>query len=251
MLLKYIESKFFYISSKNRQSGSINQFLITFPNALFYNTDFKKHYLKINLNDCSILKEWYDILDNVNNNFELNGVPMTLTEGSPNVYLLLADLNAKLIGEYIVDYNINLNKFNFTASNPANTIKPINSGHLFGLIDGTTYTGSFQSSTIINIQYENSLYLCCDVAVNGQNLDNIVNDKMNVSSIIARIPINQSTGQTIVYNSYKNTTESIQLSTMNGVDCMTFSVYSNQGRHIPLNFNYTFSIKCEHYIEDN
>lgn len=248
--LKYIESKFFYITSKHRQSGNINQFMLTFPNRLWYNSTNKKEFLKINLNDFSIIKEWYDIIDDVNNNFELNGSPLKVPVGSPTVYELLAYLNVLLLGQYTVTYNESQYTFTFVASNPSNTIKPINSGHLFGLVNGTTYTGSFDSVSIINIQWENSIYLCCDLSANGNNLDNLINTTMNASSIIGRVPINVKTGQTIVYNSFKNVNEAIQLSTMNGVDSLTFSVYTNQGRHIPLIYDYTFTLKVEHYQED-
>lgn len=250
MALRYVESKFFYISSKNRQSGNINQFLLTFPNRLWYNSTNKKEFLKINLNDFSILKEDYDILNNINNNYELNGVAKTVPIGSPNVYELLAILNAELIGQYTVSYNETLNTFTYVASNPSNTIKCINSGHLFGLVNGTTYTGSFDSVCIINIQWENSFYLLCDISCNGNNLDNIINNTMNASSIIGRIPINVKTGQTIIYNSFKNVNEAIMLSTLNGVDAMTFSLWTNQGRHPNLHYDYTFTLKIEHYVEE-
>lgn len=247
--LKYIESKFLYLNTKNRQSGSVNQCLITFPNNLFYSTTQKKQILKINLQDISILKEWTDIIQGINNEILLNGTPVFVPESSPTVYELLNYLNILFLGQYTITYDATTIKFTFVATNVNNTITPVNSGHLLGLVNGTTYTGNFTSQTIINIQWENSVYLTMDSAVNGNTLDNVIQDNVNVSSIIARIPINVNTGQTITWHSFKNKNEAIQLATMCGLDSATFSLYSNR-RQLPLFYDYTFTIKIEHYEEE-
>jgi hypothetical protein len=243
--LKYIESKFLYLNTKNRSSGTIGNALITFPNRLFYNSTMKKQILKINLQSINILKDWHDI-NSLCNELEVNGTPIFIQESSPTVYELLALLNIALSGNYVVSFNVISSTFTFTASNPLNTIKPINSGHFLGLIDGTTYTGTFDSVRIINIQWENSLFVCMDSAVNGNTLDNIINNGIAVSPIIANIPINVSTSQTITWNSFKNKNESVELATLNGLDSATFSIYTNR-RKLEPDHDYTFCIKIEHY----
>lgn len=247
--MKYVESKFLYLNTKNRQSGTISNALITFPNGLFYNSSCKKQILKINLQSLNLLKDWYDINENCNE-IKLNGSSVFVPISSPTVYELLNYLNILFLGQYTVSFDITTIKFTFVASNPSNTIQPVNSGHLLGLTNGTIYTGNFVSETIINIQWENSLYICMDCAVNGNTLDNVINNGTNVSPIIAVIPINVSTGQSITWNSYKNTNEAVELSTMNGLDSATFSVYTNQ-RKLELSYNWSLCIKIEHYEKDN
>lgn len=249
--LKYIGSKFLYLTSQNRQSGNINGCLITFPQALFtLNNTNRKTVLKVNLQSLNLNHSW----DNVSsrcNTFYVNDVLYTFPTGSPNVYNIRDTLNTMLSTLYTVAYDVISNRFTFTAITPTNTFRATTSGHLFGVVNGTTYTDTFTSPNPINVQYENSIYLNADFAVAANGLDNINNPAMSSSTIIGEIPIIVQPYDNIIYNSFKNTNESLELTVMNGgFDCATFTITTNRGYVLDLAFDYVFTLKIEAYVEN-
>jgi hypothetical protein len=246
--LNYIGSKFLYLTSKNRQSGNINGCMLTFPQALFtQNNTNKKTILKVNLQNLTLNHSW-DNVSNRCNSFLSNGIEKTIPTGSPSVFVIRDQLNVILDGFYIVSYDINNNRFTFTANTPTNSITPTTSGHLFGLVNNTTYTGTFTSIYPINVQYENSIFLNADFAVAANGLDNINSQYMSSSTIIGQIPITVQPYDNIIYNSFKNTNESLELSVMNGgFDCATFSITTDKGYLLDLAYDYTFVLKIEAY----
>jgi hypothetical protein len=245
--LSYLGSKFLYLTSANRQSGNINGCLLTFPNRLFYSNNNQKTILKVSLQTLIINQSWYNVSSRCNY-FKLNGNDVHITEGNPTVYDLLNYFNTTLSSTYTVTYDVITNKFTFTSLNPTNTIQPITSGHLFGLVNGTTVTGTFTSTMPINVQYENSIYLNADFAISSAGMDNINNTQMSVSSIIAHIPIVVAPGDDIIYESFKNTNESAELSVNGqGLDSATFSITTNRGYVLNLDYDYTFTLRFESF----
>lgn len=248
--LKYITSKYLYLTTVNRINGSsINGAQILFPQNLLKgsNTNQKK-IIKVNLQDLQVNREWYNIQNGRNNGYIFNGVPGLLVEGNPNVYTLRDELNTLLNGSYIVSYSVNLNKYTFTSNTGSETFSPTNCGSFLGLTNGVVYTGSFVSEYPINLQYENSLYLTADFATCANNLDNIIGRETTVSNIIARIPITSAPFDDITYNSLKNINEALEIATF-GFDTATFNLVTNRGFTPILNHNWSLSLKLEIYQE--
>lgn len=249
--LKYITSKYLYLTTANRINGSpINGAQILFPQNLLKgsNTNEKK-IIKVNLQDLQVNREWYNIQNNRNNNFIFNGVPGIIPEGNPSVYTLRDALNTLLNPDFVVSYDISLNKYTFASQSGLETFSAVNCGSLLGLVDGVTYTGSFSSIYPVNMQYEHSLYLQADFATCANNLDNINTNVTNVSNIIARIPITSAPFDDITFNSFKNVNEALEIATF-GFDTATFSLVTNRGYKPVLNHNFTFSLKLEIYVKE-
>lgn len=248
--LKYIGSKFLYLTSKNRQSGNINACMLTFPQALFtQNNTNRKTVLKVNLQSLTLNHSWDNVSDRCNQ-FTCNGDPYTIPTGSPSVFVIRDQLNTILSGLYVVTYDINSNRFTFTANSPSNVLYPLTCGHLLGLNNLTLYTGTFTSVNPVNVQYENSIYLNADFAVAANGLDNINSPYMSSSTIIGQIPITVQPYDNIIYNSFKNTNESLELSVMNGgFDCATFSITTDRGFLLDLAYDWNCVLKIEAYSE--
>ncbi len=249
--LKYITSKYLYLTTANRINGSpINGAQLLFPQNLLKgsNTNDKK-ILKVNLQDLQVNREWYNIQVGRNDGYILNGTPGFLVEGNPNVYTLRDSLNTLLNPEYTVSYDISLNKYTFASQSGLETFSAVNSGSLLGLTNGVVYTGSFTSEYPVNMQYEHSLYLQADFATTANNLDNINGPSTNVSNIISRIPIKSAPFDDICFSSLKNINEALEIATY-GFDTATFSLITNRGFRPVLNHDFTFSIKLEIYVEE-
>lgn len=246
--LKYIGSKFLYLTSKNRQSGNINGCMLTFPQALFtLNNSNTKTVLKINLQSLIVNHSWDNISSRCNT-FYLNNVIQTFPIGSPSVFNIRDTLNVLLSGQFTVTYDVISNRFTFTAVTSTNTIKPTTCGHILGLVNGVTYTGTFTSVVPINVQYESSIYLNADFAVSANGLDNINNSAMSSSTIIGEIPIMVQPYDNIVFNSFKNTNEALELTVMGGgFDCATFSITTNRGYLLNLAYDWNMTLKIESY----
>lgn len=249
--LKYICSKYLYLTSANRMpGGQINGCQILFPQNLLKDTNSNvKKILKINLQDFQVNREWYNIQNNRNNNFLLNNIAGTIPEGNPSVYILRDLLNLILIDNYTVTYDMTVNKYIFTSKDGTQTFKPLNCSSFLGLTDNVEYIGNFMSEYPVNMQYEHSLYLQGDFATNANNLDNISNKTTTVSNIIARIPIVSAPFDEITFNSFKNINEALEIQTF-GFDMATFTLITNRGYKMPLNHDFTFSIKIEIYQEE-
>lgn len=249
--LKYITSKYLYLTTANRINGSpINGAQLLFPqNLLKGGNNNEKKILKVNLQDLQVNREWYNIQSGRNDAYILNGVPGTLAEGNPNVYTLRDSLNALLNPEYVVSYDISLNKYTFASQSGLETFSAVTCGSLLGITNGRIYTGSFTSEYPVNMQYEHSLYLQADFASTANNLDNINSTETNVSNIISRIPIKSAPFDDICFSSLKNINEALEIATF-GFDTACFSLVTNRGYKPRLNHDFTFSLKIEIYVEE-
>jgi hypothetical protein len=185
-------TKFLYITSKNRSQGTIEDYSIYLPNNLFAGTTQNTKYLKLTLQNLLINYEWYTVTSK-NNSFSIfNGsslVNYLISPASYSVYQLRDYLNVLLIGKYSITYNLISNTYTFTQTNPNSYIKTTNAGHLFGLVDGITYSGTFNSVQPANMEYIDTLYLNTDVGLSSFNLDCVNQEKTATSTILQRIPI--------------------------------------------------------------
>jgi hypothetical protein len=113
-----------YINSKNRSTlDSVSDFHVVVPKGLLRLHD-KDEYFTLNVNFFSCFNNWYNAMDNFNNQFQLvyhnnNGIEteridFKLTEGNPDVYDVKKNLSGLLYGHVNVNYDKPKNKYTFT-----------------------------------------------------------------------------------------------------------------------------------------
>jgi hypothetical protein len=120
-----------YINSKNRSSSeTVSSFNVNIPEGLLrlYNKD---EYWTLNINFFSAFNNWYNAMDNFNNQFQLvyhdnNGIEterlnFKLTEGNPDVYDVKNDLNKLLKTHVNVNYDKPRNVYKFMRSSITTT----------------------------------------------------------------------------------------------------------------------------------
>ena len=211
-MTKLLESKYLFFNSLNRQAGSANsQPTFYIPNGLLSKLDYRPKLLKITLFNASIPIQWYNVQNNINNTFVWNdGVSDTtinIPEGSYIVYDLRDYLNVELLANFTISYDLVTNKFTFTAANPGYSITPTNCGELLGLIDSTTYTGTFTSVNVVNMSFIETIYFNLDILSNTNNIDNINQQEMTSSTILERIPVNTAPFDNLRYSKQVNNME--------------------------------------------
>lgn len=196
-------TKFLYLNSANRNQGDNSSPVIYFPPSLFTNNSNKEKSLKISLYSATINREWYNIIDGINNLFQyFDGVTLNqiiIPEGSYSIYSFRDYLNTVLVGT-TVTYSLTTNKLTFTPINPASWINATTSGVFMGLTNGQTYTGTFTSEFPVNMLYESDIYLNSDIASGGFNIDNVNNLEVQTSTIIDKIPVTVPPFGNIIYN---------------------------------------------------
>lgn len=196
-------TKFIYINSANRNSGTNSEPTIYFPPNLFVNNSNKQKWLRVSLYSATINREWYNIIDGINNFLQYNdGVTthqITILEGSYSVYEFRDYLNTVLVGT-TVTYSSTTNKYTFTPLNPASWINATTCGTFLGLTNGITYTGTFTSQYPINMLYEDTIYLNSDIGVSSPNLDNVNSLEIQSSTIVEKIPITIPPFGNIIFN---------------------------------------------------
>lgn len=152
--LKLVESKFIFINSINRSNGDNSRFNVYVPSNLLGDTYQKTKFLKISMYDITINYEWYNVNDDNNKFILFDGSTetiFTIPNGSYSVYQLRDYLNVTINSKYTVTYNILNNKFTFTTGDPTAYIKPTTFGQFLGLTNDVIYTGSFESSFVVNM----------------------------------------------------------------------------------------------------
>jgi hypothetical protein len=245
-------TKYLYLTSKNRSQGTIDDWIVYLPNNLFAGTTQNTKYLKITLQNFLINYEWYNIRSNYNNVFAVYDtnslVTYSISQGSYSVYQFRDYLNVLLVGKYSVSYDLISNTYTFTQTNVGSYIKTTNSGHLFGLLDNVTYSGTFTSVQPINMQYFDTLYLNTDVGLQSFNLDNVNQEKTATSTILQRIPVTCAPFDNLQYNSKPNDT-CLEVSVNNTfLSSIRFWLSTNTGEKLTnLTRNHNLTIKIEIY----
>ena len=246
------ETRFLYLTSKNRNIGNIDDWSVYLPNNLFAGTTQNTKYLKITLQNLLINYEWYNVTNNINNLFSVyDGSSLTnysITQGSYSVYDLRNYLNILLVGKYTVSYDIISNTYTFTQTNGGSYIITNNSGHLFGLVDNVTYNGTFTSVQPVNMQFFDTLFLNTDIGLSSFNLDNINQSNTATSTILQRIPITCAPYDNLQYFSKPNDT-CLEVAVNNTfLSNIRFWFSNNRGNKlIGLTRDHNFTLKIEIY----
>jgi hypothetical protein len=245
-------TKYLYLTSKNRSQGTIDDWSVYLPNNLFAGTTQNTKYLKITLQNFLINYEWYTVRDNFNNAFTVYDgsslVNYKILPASYSVYNLRDYLNILLVGKYTITYNLVNNTYTFTQTNPNSYIITSNSGHLFGLVDNVTYSGTFNSVQPVNMEYFDTLFLNTDVGLQSFNLDNVNQEKTATSTILQRIPIVCAPFDNLQYNSKPNDT-CLEVSVNNTfLSSIRFWLSTNRGQKLTeLTRDHNLTIKIEIY----
>jgi len=200
---KLTQTKFIYINSANANSGTNSNPSIYFPPSLFTNNSNSQKTLKISLYSCTINREWYNVINGINDILQYyNGTIsqyITIPEGSYSVYELMTLLNTLLVG-MTLSYDLVTNKYTFTPVDLTSWINPTTCGTFLGLQNGITYTGIFTSEFPVNMLYESDIYLNTNIGTTGYSLDNVNGLEIQSSTIIEKVPITVPPFGNIIFN---------------------------------------------------
>jgi hypothetical protein len=243
-----VKTKFLYLSSKYRDSGNINGFSVNLPSGFF--KKIENQQIKISLNNITLTKSWYETQAGVSADYQNSSGSHSIPDGSysvENLYdVISADSNFST--DYTVSYNYATNKFSFIAKNALTSFfKPINCGYLFGLYDGVTYNGSFTSVFPCNMTFYKTLYVNTNISTSGNSLDNIMQSRVDYSTIIGIIPISVAPFDVLQYSSTELPNSGL-LVDGNSIDTMRVWISTDKNVALTLYEDYQVSFKIEYYI---
>ena len=198
-----------YINSKNRSIlDTVSDFHVVIPQGLLVLHN-KDEYWTLNVNFFSAFNNWYNSMDNFNNEFQLiyhdnNGIEterlnFKLTEGNPDVYDVKNNLNKLLKNHVTVNYDKPRNLYTFKRSSiiiPTKTklyLKIINAEDFLGfpkrkrnqLIELPLLTDVY-SEQPINVIGDEAITISIngDASLEGSTIDNFGTNEYVPSEII-------------------------------------------------------------------
>ena len=267
--MKVIDKQLLFISSDERDSGSISDFTLSMPSHLLTCQPHQK--MRMVLNDVVMPYTWYNIQE-TNRHFEIveNGgtaFKVSLDVGSYHANQLRDHMRDKLnaasgVGyTYTVTFNEVSSKFTFTIGSPSG----VNS---FGFTSETNdlgasaykllgfakaSTNSFQGSTLtstkaVSMMYTDALYLHCDLL--NTNVDKRAGDKQSfhLSTAFAKVMINTSPFNNIIF---QNQNDDYMLNVLDRrVTSLHFWVTTAEHGTVALNDDFSFTMKVEVYEDD-
>jgi hypothetical protein len=184
-----VKTKFLYLTSRQRTNDIINGFEVNLPSGFFNKRPNQQ--IKISLANITVQKTWYETRAGISADYENFSGSFSIPDGSYTVDYLIDMLNADthFSNDYTVSYSYTTNKFTFTPVNGFSFIRTTNCGYLLGLVDGITYSGSFDSVNPVMMTYEKTIYVNSNLGSSGSSLDNISQQQLDFSTILATIPI--------------------------------------------------------------
>ena len=267
--MKVIDKQLLFISSDERDTGSISDFTLSMPSHLLTCQPHQK--MRMVLNDVVMPYTWYNIQE-TNRHFEIveNGgtaFKVSLDVGSYHANQLRDHMRDKLnaasgVGyTYTVTFNEVSSKFTFTIGSPSG----VNS---FGFTSETNdlgasaykllgfakaSTNSFQGSTLtstkaVSMMYTDALYLHCDLL--NTNVDKRAGDKQSfhLGTAFAKVMINTSPFNNIIF---QNQNDDYMLNVLDRrVTSLHFWVTTAEHGTVALNDDFSFTMKVEVYEDD-
>jgi hypothetical protein len=205
--------------------------------------------MKISLQNITLVKEWYETQTGLSADYENSVGNCSIPDGSYTVETLVDTLNndPSFSTDYIISYNYPTNKLSFQAQNVGAFIKTANSGYLLGLNDNTTYNGDFTSDNPVIMVYNKTVYINTNLSSSGASLDNINYNKIDYSTILQTIPIQDASFDIIQYtaNEYSNSGLLIDPSTL---DSIRLWISTDRGYTPTLNENWEVCLKIEFFV---
>ena len=208
-----------YINSKNRRTDeTTSNFNVIIPDGLLKvtkNEEFELSVISFNCvnsfyhcnNNCN--KFQLIFRNNVNNIFMIQD--FLLTNGNPNVYDVLSNINTLTSIYMNTTYNRITNKFSFTRTYAQTTsyynmyIKPYNSSNFLGLINNVEYLINFTATECtypINIMSIKSLCIGIsgDISFRYNNMESNTNGVYKASDLILVKSVDVDKNELILYN---------------------------------------------------
>jgi hypothetical protein len=208
-----------YINSKNRRSDEpTSNFNVIIPDGLLKihdNEEFELNVISFNCVNCfyhcnnNSNKFQLIFRNNVNNIFMVQD--NVLTNGNPNVYDVLSNINSLTSVYMNTTYNRITNKYSFTRTYAQTTsyynmyIKPINSNNFLGLINNVEYLINFTATECINpINIMSIKSLCIgisgDISFKYNNMESNTNGVYKASDLILVKSVDVDKNELILYN---------------------------------------------------
>ena len=255
--MKVVDKQLLFISSDERDSGTISDFTVSMPSHLL--TCRPHQRMRMVLNDVVLPYTWYNVQDS-NRKFQIvvNGVThdVSLDLGSYHALQLRNHLATKLNAHSVsVTFSETSSKFTFTMANPVGTNALVfgeNGAHsLLGFSKNSTNT--FATSTLtstgaVSMMFSDALYLHCDLL--NTNVDKRAGDKssFHLSTAFAKIAINTSPFNNIIF---QNANDDYMLNIIDRrVTELHFWVTTVEHGIITLNDDFSFTLKVEVFEDD-
>ena len=265
--MKIVDKKLLFVSSSERDSGTIADFYLSLPSHLV--TCRSHQRLRMILNDLVLPYTWFNVQE-TNRTFEVveNGTAftVTLTKGSYNALQLrdhlIVVLNAASAGSgqsytYAVTFNDIDTKYSFSIDAPvvalgANSITCAGPSHkLLGFAKAAvnTFVGSsLTSSHSISTIFTDALLLHSDLPNTNVDKGTGLKQTFHLSNVFAKIPINTSPFNNIIF---ENQNDDYLLNIPDRtVTQMRFYFTTVEHESIVLNDEFSFTLKVE-VVEDD
>ena len=241
-----------YVNSKNRRTDEpISNFNVIIPDGLLktgYNEIFE-----LNIISFSCINSFYHCNDN-SNRFQiifrnnLNNIYMIqdyyLTNGNPNVYDVLSNINTLTSVYMTTTYNRVTNKFTYTRTYPQTTdyynmyIKPYNSSNFLGLLNNVEFLINFSVTDClypININTIKSLCIGIsgDISFQYNNMESNTNGVYKASDLILVKSVDVNKNELIKYENVDGDDSfRYNLGNRDKIKYFVLSVYNQDGATI-------------------
>ena len=267
--MKIVDKKMIFINSKERDSGTINDFTITLPTHLLTRKDNQK--MRIILNDLVLPYTWYNVQSS-NRSFDVREnnaaypYQCLLTPGSYHVLQLRDHLKQQLDYYsatsgfnyvYTITYDEVSARFTFSAVKAGGTavvsfeFDSTSSYRLLGFEPDSTNTfvnQSISSTRAVNMMFTDALYMHCDLLTTNINKGSGDRSTYHVSNAFAKVPVNTSPFSNILYaNANDDFLTNIPERFINQI---RFKFHTVEHNEIELNDDYSFTLKLE-ILEDD
>ena len=265
--MKVIDKQLLFISSDERDGGSISDFTLSMPSHLLTCRSDQK--MRMVLNDVVIPYTWYNVQD-TNRHFEVvenGGTPFTvsLDVGSYHALQLRDHLAIKLNAasalhgagySYSVAFHEVSSKFTFTIAAPSgtNSFNFASNKTAYKLLGfAKESVNEFQGSSLqivgaVSMMFTDAVYLHCDLL--NTNVDKRAGNKsvFHLSTAFAKLPINTSPLNNIIFH---NVNDDYMLNILDRrVTELHFWVTTAEHGVITLNDDFSFTLKVEVYEDD-
>ena len=255
--MKVVDKQLLFISSDERDSGSVSDFNLSLPSHLL--TCLPHQSLRMVLNDVVLPYTFYNVQE-TNQNFQIvvNGVThdVSLDVGSYHAIQLRNLLNSKLSAHNVtVVFTETSSKFTFTMANPSGSNALVfgdsSAYKLLGFEKNSTnaFIGdTLTSSKAVSMLFADAVYLHCDLL--NTNVDKRAGSKtvFHLSTAFAKIPINTSPFNNIIF---QNVNDDYMLNIADKrVTELHIWVTTAEHGVITLNDDFSFTLKVEVYEDD-
>ena len=255
--MKVVDKQLLFISSDERDSGSVSDFNLSLPSHLL--TCLPHQSLRMVLNDVVLPYTFYNVQE-TNQNFQIvvNGVThdVSLDVGSYHAIQLRNLLNSKLSAHNVtVVFTETSSKFTFTMANPSGSNALVfgdsSAYKLLGFEKNSTnaFIGdTLTSSKAVSMLFADAVYLHCDLL--NTNVDKRAGSKtvFHLSTAFAKIPINTSPFNNIIF---QNVNDDYMLNIADKrVTELHIWVTTAEHGVITLNDDFSFTLKVEVFEDD-